>query len=1112
MEWQGRPVTAFESDKARALFCYLLLEARPIRREQLAGLFWGEQPEPRARGNLSRVLTNLRELFPGCLTSDRGEVAFAPPTPPWIDVHALRAAYHAVQQTPESAAAQAALSDALELYRGPLLAGFSLPGCPEFEEWQRIQQEHWHTLALSAWDLQTAYHRQRGEWAAAIACARRALELEPWRESAHRQVMLLLTLQGERDGALRQYEQCRRLLETELGVAPAPETEALYRRIAAGDAGEAEAALTPAPLATLLPLVGREDSHAWLLARWDAARRGAGGLTLLAGAAGIGKTRLIQETLRLIAGQGGRVLRGRCYEFNRALPYQAIHEALQPALEAAPPGSPLAQLLRPAADVPAERGMLFAAIAAWLRAVRPGSVLFLDDLHWADADTLDLLHYLARNLGNAPCWLIGAYRPGETPPDHPLPRLMQTLNRDALLHTLPLTPLSVADVAQLAARLFVEATPALADYLFRESEGNPFYVAELLETLREQGVVHVNETGWTLRGDLTPAPLPARVQDIILQRVARLGETAQYLLTLAAAHGQPLDADLLAAAGECAPAEVTAALAEWQARQLARPVAGEWDVAHDKIRAALYQAVPAPLRHLLHARLAAALEALQPQAVALLAHHFDRAQQPIKAAHYLLLAGDQARRAYAHEQALAAYRRGLELTPAPELRYALLSGLESIHDMAARRAEQHRVLAELAALVENGSSELRDPRHQMEVALRQAHYAEATGDYPAATAAAERAVTLAQSVGDEALLAAGYRQWGYALRRQEGPPAAARQLYEQARSAAERAGAKTVLADALQGLANVAWNQGEYGAAQAYLEQSLALCQELGDQRGEADAYNILGIVAQRQSHWLQAREHYTSALELRRAIGDRRAQGLSHNNLGSIAYELGDYAAAQTAYTEAATLCREADDRWGAAIAALGLSWVALDQGDLARAQAYAEEGLRGLRQVGASLRAAQAEYTLGLVAQVQGDADRALAHITQAITTWRSLDHPELLPIGLSVLAQLWAVQGDTEQARAALAEALNGLERDPLPDGVVRPLRAHWQCYQALVALDDPRAEVVLERARGFLHARAAQLPGHIAELFLNQIPEHRGILAVSHQPSAISGQTAQDDVSP
>ncbi|HOU12907.1 MAG TPA: AAA family ATPase, partial [Anaerolineae bacterium] len=763
VEHAGQPVHGFESRRALALLCYLAAQGQPQTRAHLADLFWPDKPEARGRGNLSRVLNNFNALLPSCVSADRETVTFNAAAC-WLDTGAFDAL-----TTPSADAG--ALSEALTLYRDDFMAGMYLDDCPEFETWLVVERERWRQKAAAALHTLITYHTQRGEIEAGLRYTDCLLALDPWREEAHRHKMLLLALNGQRSAALKQYEACRRMLAEELGVTPTAETEALYDRICA-EAEEKPASGVSEATAVSLPLVGREADHAWLLAQWEAARLNASGLTLVSGDAGIGKTRLAQEVLRFMAGRGAHILSGRCYEFHRAVPYQAIYEALRPTLaQAAPAAVSLVRLLESDHVTPTERSALFAATAAHLARLRARQraslVLFLDDLHWADSDTLDLLHYLIRGLDAATCWFVGTFRPAEVLSDHPLTHLMQTLNRDGLLHTRTLSPLTVADVARLTAQMLNTTDETLlADYLFRESEGNPFYLAELVAMLHEQGVLRPTPSGWKLLGAIPAAlSLPARIQDVIMQRVQRLSASHQYLLMLAAAFGRPFEAAVLAEAGDYALDGVATALMEWQSRQLARPVGDLWDLAHDKIRAALYQSVPAPLRHLLHARLAAALERLHPEEIALLAYHFDRAQQPELAARYMLLAGDQARLAYAHEQAIAFYQRGLELTGAPEQRYALLSGLESSCDMTSRREQQRRVLEELAALVENGPPEIVTPQHQAEVALRQANYAEVNSDYAETAAAAQRAITCAIAASDEAARAEGHCWRGCALRR-----------------------------------------------------------------------------------------------------------------------------------------------------------------------------------------------------------------------------------------------------------------------------------------------------------------------------------------------------------
>ncbi|HOT92131.1 MAG TPA: AAA family ATPase [Anaerolineae bacterium] len=1099
VEHAGQPVHGFESRRALALLCYLAAQGQPQTRAHLADLFWPDKPEARGRGNLSRVLNNFATLLPGCVNADRETVTFNAAAC-WLDVAAFTALTGPTADV-------AALTEAVALYRDDFMAGMYLDDCPDFETWLVVERERWRQKAAAALHTLVAHHTRRGEIETGLQYTDRLLALDPWREEAHRHKMLLLALAGQRSAALKQYELCRRLLAEELGVAPTAETEALYDRIRAEAEETHELRLSEVSGGVFLPLVGRESDHAWLLAQWEAARRGAGGLTLVSGDAGIGKTRLIHEVLRIVAGQGARVLSGRCYEFNRALPYQAIHEALQPAASPAlsTVANPMTRLLHSEDAAPAERTALFAAVAAYLRGLRAqrraGLVLFLDDLHWADTDTLDLLHYLARHLGDAPCWLVGAYRPGETLPDHPLARLIHALNRDARLRTLSLAPLSADDVTRLTARLLDStAEMPLADYLFHESEGNPFFIAELMEMLREQGILRVAGEGWDVVGALPASPaLPARLQDVILQRVQRLDETGQYLLTLAAAHGRPFDAALLAAAGECPPETVETALTLWRERQLARPANDAWDLTHDKIRSTLYQTVPAPLRRLLHARLAAALAALHPEEVASLAYHYDLARQDAIAARYLRLAGDQARLAYAYEQAIACYRRGLALTSEVGLRYALLSGLESAYDMTSDRDLQRHVLDELATLAENGPPEVATPQHQAEVALRQANYAEVNSDYAETVAAAQRAITCAIAASDEAARAEGHCWRGCALRRQ-GDMNAAFIEYEQAREIAERIDAPATLSTSLEGLANVAWAQRDYAAAEARLERSLTLRKQLGNKRDEAIVHNMLGIVLQRQGNYEGARRSYRQGLELRRISGDLRGQVVSQNNLGTLAYEVGAIEEARQAYAEALRLCQQAEDIWGAAIAQLGLGWTAFDVDDRETAQQHAEASLTGLRQASDPLRAGQAEYLLGRVAQARGEIKTAAARFSAALELWRKANQAGHITLGASALAHACAEQGQSDQAYSLLDQALAALEREPLPAGVVRPLRAYWHCYCALQALENTRADQVgeraadvLTRARTLLQAQAARLPEAQAATFLTAIPEHRALQA-------------------
>ncbi|MGD2147872.1 MAG: BTAD domain-containing putative transcriptional regulator, partial [Anaerolineae bacterium] len=230
---EGLPATDLRSRKAQALLCYLAVTGRPHSRPALAGLLWGGMPETNARMNLSKALSDLRRSFGDHLTTTRQTIGFNRDSDYWLDVEALEANMN-------SASARApvkAMEEAIELYRGDFLEDLYVRAAPEFEVWVLAQRARLRELALHALHRLIAHYSEQGDAGRgrAIRHTTRLLALEPWREEAHRQMMSLLALNGQRSAALVQYEQCRQALADELGVDPAGETTALYEQIRDGE-------------------------------------------------------------------------------------------------------------------------------------------------------------------------------------------------------------------------------------------------------------------------------------------------------------------------------------------------------------------------------------------------------------------------------------------------------------------------------------------------------------------------------------------------------------------------------------------------------------------------------------------------------------------------------------------------------------------------------------------------------------------------------------------------------------------------------------------------------------------------------------------------------------
>jgi predicted ATPase/DNA-binding SARP family transcriptional activator len=313
----GQTVQSFESDKSRALLVYLAVEhVRPQPRERLAGLFWPDYSDHRARRNLSQALYALRKtLFPDdrpAATAAELPLAITNHTIQFkvvdhvaLDVDAFRKGLagcrrHAPSPTTACDACMAGLEGAVALYRGNFLdSSLSLPGCPAFQEWCLLEREALLRATISALEDLAAWRRLRGDLAAAREYARRAVALDPLWEPARRQLIHALWRDGRRAEALAQYQACRELLAAELGVAPDQETERLVRRIRADQpsrsADQIGGALIPHPLT---PFIGRRDELAQIREQLNSVSCR---LLTLVGPGGSGKTRLAIELAHQVA-------------------------------------------------------------------------------------------------------------------------------------------------------------------------------------------------------------------------------------------------------------------------------------------------------------------------------------------------------------------------------------------------------------------------------------------------------------------------------------------------------------------------------------------------------------------------------------------------------------------------------------------------------------------------------------------------------------------------------------------------------------------------------------------------------------------------------------------
>jgi class 3 adenylate cyclase/tetratricopeptide (TPR) repeat protein len=451
----------------------------------------------------------------------------------------------------------------------------------------------------------------------------------------------------------------------------------------------------PLQVATEFPLVGRDRELARLRQLWTKGICGAHA-ALVAGEAGIGKTRLSSELALAVHGEGALVLYGRCDE-GLAVPYQPWIEALRPAAAAigldrvraelghhAPdltrllPEVDAGEPLR--ADPETARYTLFEAVTALIEAATRAqrALLVLDDLHWAARPTLLLLRHVMRSERPLRVLVLGTYRETDLAPDHPLPQLLADLQRDASTTTLWIDGLDERGIAALLEAATGHAVDEpVGDFvrlLRAETGGNPFFIRELLANLVEPGALYRADDRWTT--DLAAAKLavPDRVRHVIRERVKRLSDPAKRTLEVAAVAGPSFSLSLLEGVLD-EPSSLLDGLDESvTAGLLTEAAPGEYAFAHALVCQTIYEGHTSTRRMRLHRRLGEALEARTDADahIEALAHHFAQAaadDQANKAAAYALAAGQNATVRLAYEDAVAYYDRGLdalERAPVPE--------------------------------------------------------------------------------------------------------------------------------------------------------------------------------------------------------------------------------------------------------------------------------------------------------------------------------------------------------------------------------------------------------------------------------------------------------------
>jgi DNA-binding SARP family transcriptional activator len=921
IERDGAPVEV-DTRKAVALLAYLVVTGRPHGRDFLAGLLWPDADQDRARAALRRTLSALNAaLGEGHVRADRrtiglqgGDIA--------VDIDAFHAALaqtaaHGHPAGATCAACIPVLAEAAATYRGDFLAGFALRDADTFDEWQYFQAEELRRELAGVLERLVHALPLQGALEEATGHARRWLALDPLHEPAHQRLMELYAAAGQRGAALRQYRECVRILDRELGVPPLEETTALQAAIETGtwaspfpegpsDPVPPDAAPSPPAEAAAgpMPLVGREAELRDLLAAYRSVGPG-GRLVVVEGEPGIGKTRLAEELCHVVAAEGWTVLRVRCYEGESDLAYAPIAAAVRGLIEvggveALPPHA-RAEVARLVPSVPTDvapgpldqpgaRVRFLEALAETLSqgpGTGAGTLLFADDLQWADDASLDVLSYLVRRLPERPLCLLLSWRPGEGEAGTRLRQLLAQGRRAHLATVISPPRLSLEDVTRL---LDDTAGPDVAGRVHDDTGGLPLFVVEYLTALA--------------RGDLSADradELPVGVRELLRARADAVGGSAAQVLTAAAVIGRSFDVDLARDVSGRTDEETVTGLEELLARGLIAEVTAEhgtYDFSHPRLREIVYADTSLARRRLLHRRTGAALgtrnRSQLPAVAAVLALHHRLAGDDVAAAAAYVMAAEHARQLGAHVEALEHLQVALGLGHPDPAALHLAIGDQQVslgaYGDALTSYERAAALGDggLLGVIEHRLGVLHQRRGAWELA--EEHLV---------------AATEAVDGGDPGLLARLCADRGLGAHRMDRDDEAL-ELAGQALALATEAGDGTAVAQAHNLLGMLHTSRGDADAARDHLEESLRTAERRGDLSGQVAALNNLSIAHARGGDHTAAVEHAEAALERAGRLGDRHRTAALHSNLADRLHAAGQEAAALEHVRRSAALFAE--------------------------------------------------------------------------------------------------------------------------------------------------------------------------------------------------------------
>jgi len=860
-------------------------------------------------------------------------------------------------------------------------------------------------------------------------------------------------------------------------------------------------------------LVGRDREIEQLEQHLHSALNGKGTTVFVFGEAGIGKTRLVNEFLKLAKKRGAKIFSGWCLsEANIAyFPFREAFDAYASSIrdeklrstvtkhlevtgwlsgrEPTQESKPRELFLTPEI----ERDRTFEAavrVLLQLSAYEP-LILFLDDLHWADPLSLALLHYLSRKCRDSRLLIIGTYRSEELlhtkeEKPHPLEETMSSMSREDLLTKIELNRLKRNDFPEFLRSIFRSSlNEEFQEKLFEETEGNPLFAVEILNMLVDEGYLSESQERWILTASTEKIGMPSKVHEVITRRIERLGREERKLLDLAAVCGFSFTPDTLSEAMALDVADVLRVLVELEHRhRLIRSFDSAFEFAHHKIREVIYGNMPNELRRIYHLKIAHCLEQALTKEIsdghmANMILHSIEGGVPEKAFEYLLELGEKAVSIDASAQAIDYLDKALESTQKTQS-FATSENLARIYKNRGTawlcQDEKTKARNDFNLMLQNATN-ISD-----ESMIAEAHYWLGTayepyfGEMEEAMHHLTTAVEMTRKTCNKSLEARSLGAIGEALVWGLDTMDEGRMRIEDSTKICKEIGDKASEADNLQMLGMYYNWKGEFDRAKENLSKALALAEEVGGMHRTIIKLWSLSMILAGNGEYNEAISAGQRCLQLTRDSGDWSVVSMTLNTLGWIYHDLSNTELALKYNSEAIKNARahrksRASGAVPASLLNLGMDY--LYKNDFESAEEYFNEVISQYQQHRVGWWRVETRILLGRgeIALAKGDYPQALKFAEDSLAISQKADARKYVAKGLKLKAEVLAKIGNIEEALKLIESALKLAQQVSNPPML-------WQIHYSYGSLEEKhgdaqKANEHYAKAVALIEAVASQL---------------------------------------